>query len=77
VVDYQKMLENVEYGEYDAEGSGTELVREKRVARVGRVKEETAVSDRTLMVLGAVSTAAVIGGWLARNSQYLSRLRVR
>lgn len=77
VVDYQKMLENVEFDDYEVEGSGAELAKQKKRKHVGRAKEETSVSDRTLMLLGVLSTAAVAGGWLMRNSRYLQSLRVR
>lgn len=77
VVDYQHQLEKVEYDDYEAEGSGVDIVRKKPELKVGRVKEESSVSDRTLMALGALSTAAIAGGWLMRNSKYLSSLRVR
>ena len=72
------MLENVNYDDYEADGTGKDQVQDKRKSLyVGRVQEESSVSDRTLMTLGAVSTAVVAAGWLARNSQYLQRLRIR
>ena len=77
VVDYQKMLANVDFDDYVIEGSGSGVVKEKAPLHVGRVREETAVSDRTLLLLGAMSTAAMVGWWLMRNSEYLQRLRVR
>jgi len=79
VIEYQEQLSKVDFSEYVVEGSGKELVegKGKGVVKIGRVQEETSVSDRTLLLLGAVSTAAVVGGWLARNSKYLSALRVR
>lgn len=77
VVEYQKLVEDLDYGEYLAEGSGKDVVERKKYLHVGRVKEETSVSDRTLMVMGAVSTAALLGGWFLRNSRYLQSVRVR
>ena len=77
VVEYQQMLSRVDYDDYDAEGSGAAIVREKRSHTVGRVVEESQVSDTTLMVMGLLSTAAVVGGFLFRNPRYLSGLRVR
>jgi hypothetical protein len=70
-------LSKVEYDNYDAEGSGSAIVRDKPTLKIGRVQEETSVSDRTLMALGVVSTAAVVGAWFLRNSKYLERIRVR
>lgn len=77
VIEYQNMLNKVEYGDYEAEGSGKGLVEEEPVLRIGRVREESLVSDWALMALGAVSTAAVVGGWLMRNGRGLGGLRVR
>ncbi len=77
VVEYQQMLSRVNYDDYDAEGSGAAIVREKRSHTVGRVVEESQVSDTTLVVMGLLSTAAVVGGFLFRNPRYLSGLRVR
>lgn len=77
VVEYQEMLGKVDYGDYEVEGSGAGKVKENPVVNIGRVQEESSVSDRTLMLLGAVSTAALVGGWVARNSRYLSALKVR
>lgn len=77
VVNYQQMLSEVNYKDYEAEGSGVRLVKDKPKLHLGRVKEESTVSDRTLMLLGGLSTAAVVGGWLMRNSQYLQRITVR
>jgi hypothetical protein len=67
----------VEYDNYDTEGSGSAIVRDKPTLKIGRVQEESSVSDRTLMALGVVSTAAVVGGWFLRNSKYLERIRAR
>lgn len=78
VVEYQEMLSKVDFGDYVVEGSGKEVVGREPVKNVGRVQEESSVSDRTLLlVLGAVSTAAVVGGWVARSSGVLGRVRVR
>jgi hypothetical protein len=77
VVDYQNMLATVDYEDYDAEGSGTEIVKRKPQLKIGRVKEETSVSDKTILALGVVSTAAVVGGFFLRNSKYLTSIRAR
>jgi hypothetical protein len=77
VIDYQKQLSQVEYDNYDTTGSGVSIVRDKPKLKIGRVQEETSVSDKTLLALGVVSTAAVVGGWFLRNSRYLERIRVR
>ncbi|KAK5714359.1 hypothetical protein LTR17_017215 [Elasticomyces elasticus] len=77
VVEYQKLLEKVNYDDYEAEGSGASIVKKQKSHTVGRVVEETQVSDTALVALGLLSTAAVVGGFLLRNSRYLSALRVR
>jgi hypothetical protein len=77
VVEYQKNLSKVDFSDFEADGSGKSLVEVKPVVKVGRVVEETQVSDRTLMALGLLSSAAVVGGFLLRNSRYLSSIRVR
>lgn len=77
VVDYQQQLSKVEYRNYEAEGTGVQLVRDAPELSLGRVQEETSVSDRTLMAIGVLSTAAVVvGGFLARNTKYLERIRM-
>lgn len=77
VVEYQKMVETLDFDEFEAEGTGKNIVQSKRKHHVGRVREETLVSDRTLTLMGAVSTAALLGGWLMRNSRYLEKIRAR
>ena len=76
VVEYQKILSKVQFEDYEVEGSGKGLTDEKPVHDIGRVVEESQVSDRTLMLVGALSTAALVGGFLMRNSRYLTRLRI-
>lgn len=77
VIEYQEMLSKVHFDDYVVEGSASESVQAKKVANVGRVVEETQVSDRTLAVVGVLSTAALVGGWVLRNSRYLSSIRAR
>lgn len=72
VVEYQKQLEKVDFGEYEVEGSGTEVVKGgEEVRKVGRVREETLVGDKWVAVLGVVSVGAVAAGWVLRNSRGL------
>jgi hypothetical protein len=73
VVDYQKMLSEVDWSDYDVSGNGAEGLGEGKTTRIGRVVEETMVSYRT-MGLTAVSLLAVAGGLALRNS---GRLRLR
>lgn len=72
VVEYQKQLERVDFGEYVVEGTGSGLVKGGgEVRKVGRVREESVVSDKWVAVLGAVSVGAVAAGWMLRNSRGL------
>lgn len=77
VVEYQKLLSKVVYADYEAEGSGKDLVQKQEKHEVGRVVEETLVSDSALVALGLLSTVAVVGGFLMRNTKYLNALTAR
>ncbi|KAF2723956.1 FAD/NAD(P)-binding domain-containing protein [Polychaeton citri CBS 116435] len=74
VVEYQKLLSTVNLDEYNLEGDGKNIT--DKIVHVGRVREETYLGDTMLMVLSAVSVAAVAGGWLLRNSKLLRGPRV-
>lgn len=90
VVEYQKLVEKVDLGEFEVEEwgfaeAGEDGEEKKKVARregkkkdeivyVGRVREETVVSDRMLLVMGVVSTIAVAGAWAVRRLGGLQRL---
>lgn len=76
VIEYQKKLSQVDWDDYEIEGSGSAILSGKKETRVGRVVEESRVSDATLM-LAAASVALAAAGWLARNSKFMSSLRVR
>jgi hypothetical protein len=71
------MLSDVKYDEYEAEGSGVDIVRQKLREHVGRVVEESQTTERVLLGLGILSTAALVGGYVLRNSLYLSALRIK
>jgi hypothetical protein len=78
VVEYQKQLENVDFGDYVVEGSGRGVVGDGReVRKVGRVREETLVGDGWVAALGVLSVGAVATGWDLRNSRGLSGVRIR
>lgn len=74
VVEYQKRLAKVDFDDYEIEGDGKEIVEKKPVLELGRVREETLVSDRVIAALGVLSVGAVAAGWFLRNSRGL-RLR--
>ncbi|KAI9706761.1 MAG: hypothetical protein M1820_004731 [Bogoriella megaspora] len=75
VVEYQKLVEEVRWGEYEVEGEG-KGVRLGEKTRIGRVKEESQVSDRVLLGLSLLSAGAVIGG-MGLAWRYAGRLRRR
>ncbi|KAJ9639467.1 hypothetical protein H2199_006501 [Coniosporium tulheliwenetii] len=70
VIEYQDMLSKVNWDDYIAEGSGAEMVKGKGETKLGRVQEETSVSNLTL-ALGALSALAVGVGYFARGSRLL------
>lgn len=62
VIDYQQNLSQVCWDDYIAEGSGKYTVLEKRPTGIGRVREETLFSDRSLLI-GTASILAAAGGY--------------
>lgn len=77
VVEYQKGLAQVTWDEYEVEGSGQDLLFGRKKTKIGRVVEESRVSDSTIAILGAVSAAALGAGWLANRTKFLSTLQAR
>ena len=79
VIDYQKQMERLDWSDYVVEGTGKEVVLDEgeEVTYIGRVVEETRVSDLGVLAIGVLSAAAVGLGFWARNGRYLSGLRIR
>jgi hypothetical protein len=77
VIEYQKQLANVDFDDYEVEGSGVDVVKEKPVVELGRVYEETLVSDKFIAAMGVLSVGALAAGFVLRNSKFLSGLRLR
>lgn len=77
VIEYQNRLSSVEYGDYEAEGSGKTIAQKRQRQKIGRVVEETQFSDKALLTMGLLSTVALVGGFLFRNTRYLNALRVK
>jgi len=67
VVNYQKLLSNVEWSDFDVSGTGADRLTEGQVTKIGRVVEESLVSYRT-MGLTALSFAAVGAGVALRSA---------
>lgn len=72
VVDYQKNLSKVEWGDYNSQGSGSDLVKNKKATQLGRVHEEPYLSNTSLLV-GAASVLALGGYLLTRAKQQKAR----
>jgi hypothetical protein len=54
-----------------------DIIKKKPVIELGRVREETLVSDKLIAAMGVLSVGAVAAGFVMRNSKYLSGLRLR
>ncbi|KAH0373227.1 FAD/NAD(P)-binding domain-containing protein, partial [Aureobasidium melanogenum] len=80
VIDYQEMISKVNWeDDYEVEGDGKRVLEKRKVDRIGRVREETVVSNGVLGVMGVMSVAAfVAAGWILKNGgRYGAGLRVR
>ncbi|KAH0272844.1 FAD/NAD(P)-binding domain-containing protein, partial [Aureobasidium melanogenum] len=80
VITYQNLISKVDWEEdYELEGDGKRVLENRKVDRIGRVKEETVVSNGVLGTIGVVGVAAVVAaGWVFRNGgRHVSSLRVR
>ncbi|OQV04786.1 hypothetical protein CLAIMM_09618 [Cladophialophora immunda] len=73
VIDYQKLLSNVDWSDYELSGSSADKVAKQRPTHIGRVVEESQISYQT-MGLTALSLAAVGVGVALRHT---GRLRLR
>ncbi|KAL4804476.1 hypothetical protein BDV18DRAFT_143233 [Aspergillus unguis] len=67
VVDYQRNLSELRWADYDVEGTDKDLIKPGEITHLGRVHEETYLSNRSL-ALSAASLMAVVGGVLIRGS---------
>lgn len=73
VIEYQDLLSKVDWEDFEVTGaktgsaSGVVFGSGKKESRIGRVKEETSVSDLGL-VMGAISVAAVGVAWVFRGN---------
>lgn len=70
VVDYQRNLSKVCWDDYVVEGSAKDAVKPRETTHLGRVREETYISNRSL-VLAAASMLVIAGGVLLRVSNLL------
>lgn len=70
-VEYMEMLAKLDWNDYEVDGSGNDVLAGKKVTKIGRVVEETRVSDTAIALLTVASVAVVGAGWFAKNSKYL------
>lgn len=71
VIDYQHEMSKVQWEAYIAEGSGRDLA-DKKPTQLGRVREETLLSN-TSILMGAASVLAMAGYLLARPRSVKAR----
>jgi len=78
VIEYQKLLSNVHWADFDVEGSGAQLLRGKKDTNVGRAVEEPQLNPSTLAYLvGATGVLAAVGTFLARGGSRYLNLKVK
>jgi hypothetical protein len=70
VVDYQVKLSQVQWQDYIVDGTGKGELGAKAPTKVGRVREESLLSDTSLLVVGVVSLLSA-AGYLAARSKLL------
>lgn len=76
VVDYQKLLSKIDWGDFNIEGSVAQVQRNGSEKRVGRVVEETRISNLALAV-SVLSATAILGGVLFSPRGVVARLLAR
>ena len=79
-MEYQEITGKVDWKEdYEIEGDGKGGLEGKGESRIGRVREESIVSNEVLGVVGVVGVVAVaVAGWVGRGGgRGLGNLRVR
>lgn len=68
VLEYQQLMEQVNYGDYESEGSSKSIVQKRPAYKVGRVVEEAGALEKlSLATIVVLSTSAVVGGFLMRR----------
>ncbi|KAH0167661.1 FAD/NAD(P)-binding domain-containing protein, partial [Aureobasidium melanogenum] len=79
VIEYQEMISKVDWNDYEIEGDGKKFPQNRKVDTIGRVREETVVSNGALGAIGVVSVAAVVAaGWVfKKGGRHISGLRIR
>lgn len=68
VLEFQKLMEKVDYRDYEAEGSSKNIVQKRPLHKVGRVVEEGGLLENlSLANLVVLGTSAIVGGLLVRR----------
>jgi hypothetical protein len=73
VIDYQLNLSKVEWQDYVVDGTGKGDVEGKATTKLGRVREETFLSDTSLLMVGALSLLSAVGYFAARSKMLKAR----
>lgn len=68
VVDYQKLLAKLNWEDFELDGDAAQAVRRKRVAHIGRVREESLLGFKAL---GITASALAVAGTLAYKAPHL------
>lgn len=68
VLEFQHLMEQVNYGDYESEGSSKSIVQERPSCKVGRVVEEAGVIEKlSLTTIAVLSASTIIAGFLMRR----------
>lgn len=70
VVEYQGELSQIQWEHYIADGSGKDLVANRSPTKLGRVREESFLSNKSLLV-GTFGALAIIGSYLVARPKSL------
>lgn len=76
VIDYQKMMSKVHWGDFDVEGSGADVLRGRKGTYVGRAVEEPQYNPLHIAyAVGATGLLAAVGTFLARGGGRYLKVR--
>lgn len=68
VLEFQKLMEQVNYSDYESEGSSKNIVQKRPLHKVGRVVEEGGVLEKlSLANVVVLGTGAIVGALLMRK----------
>ncbi|KAJ5635853.1 uncharacterized protein N7484_009166 [Penicillium longicatenatum] len=70
VIEYQGELSQIQWEDYISDGSGKDLMTNKRPTNLGRVREESFFTNMSLLI-GTFGALAIAGGYLATRPKLL------